>query len=216
MEPATECACRELNEETGITLRFTELENCPYVDIPYLEHENLNPHKGDFVRYFIYLHHASPNDSCFSNHDNTKNVNQIEEAHAVSSSISNEHSSETSSKNIEYSTQLPNEEDESLMENAKRGVKRGREDSSYSSEENKAKRVIIEDDEGTYHVQETDEGSPVAVNDSEVVRTTVHEECTWQSIEMARNNSTVFKRIYQTQKFQDFLEKLRREDTVHG
>ena len=44
IESPTECAARELREETGIQLEPFRLDNAPYVDIQ--QTENFNPHKG--------------------------------------------------------------------------------------------------------------------------------------------------------------------------
>ncbi|XP_065060195.1 uncharacterized protein LOC135687541 isoform X1 [Rhopilema esculentum] len=55
MESSSECAYRELREETGIVISPSEIAKFPYVDIEILEHENFNPHKGDFTRYYLCL-----------------------------------------------------------------------------------------------------------------------------------------------------------------
>ena len=45
IEPAADCAVRELKEETGIKLDADEVKNCPQVDL--LQTDNFNPHKGN-------------------------------------------------------------------------------------------------------------------------------------------------------------------------
>lgn len=44
IEPAVDCAVRELKEETGIKLDIDDLKNSPWVDL--LQTDNFNPHKG--------------------------------------------------------------------------------------------------------------------------------------------------------------------------
>ena len=51
-----ECAFRELKEETGMMIRLSDIEDAPYVDLYNTDKDNLNPHKGDFCRYYIYLY----------------------------------------------------------------------------------------------------------------------------------------------------------------
>ena len=45
IEPAVDCAVRELKEETGIKLDTDEVKNSPWIDL--LQTENFNPRKGD-------------------------------------------------------------------------------------------------------------------------------------------------------------------------
>ena len=45
IEPAADCAVRELKEETGIKLDADEIKNCVQIDLPQID--NLNPHKGN-------------------------------------------------------------------------------------------------------------------------------------------------------------------------
>ena len=45
IEPAADCAVRELKEETGIKLDADEVKNSPQVDL--LQTDNFNPHKGN-------------------------------------------------------------------------------------------------------------------------------------------------------------------------
>jgi len=45
IEPAADCAVRELKEETGIKLEPDEIKDCPQIDL--LQIDNLNPHKGN-------------------------------------------------------------------------------------------------------------------------------------------------------------------------
>lgn len=45
IEPAVDCAVRELKEETGIKLDTDEVKNSPWIDL--LQTENFNPHKGN-------------------------------------------------------------------------------------------------------------------------------------------------------------------------
>lgn len=44
IEPAVDCAVRELKEETGIKLDRDEVKNSPSLDL--LQIDNFNPHKG--------------------------------------------------------------------------------------------------------------------------------------------------------------------------
>lgn len=44
IEPAVDCAVRELKEETGIKLDIDEVKNSPWIDL--LQTDNFNPHKG--------------------------------------------------------------------------------------------------------------------------------------------------------------------------
>ena len=44
IEPAVDCAVRELKEETGIKLDTDEVKNSPWIDL--LQTDNFNPHKG--------------------------------------------------------------------------------------------------------------------------------------------------------------------------
>nr|XP_058940910.1 uncharacterized protein LOC131769175 isoform X2 [Pocillopora verrucosa] len=60
LEPAVDCAVRELKEETGIKLDPDQVKNCPWIDLPH--DDNLNPHKGDIVRYFLYVYHSDDNE----------------------------------------------------------------------------------------------------------------------------------------------------------
>ncbi|XP_078375877.1 uncharacterized protein LOC144659327 isoform X2 [Oculina patagonica] len=57
IEPAVDCAVRELKEETGIKLDTDEVKNCPCIDL--LQTDNFNPHKGDTVKYFLYMYHSN-------------------------------------------------------------------------------------------------------------------------------------------------------------
>ena len=45
IEPAADCAVRELKEETGIMLDVDEIKDCVQIDLP--QNDNLNPHKGN-------------------------------------------------------------------------------------------------------------------------------------------------------------------------
>ncbi|KAK3731437.1 hypothetical protein QZH41_013627, partial [Actinostola sp. cb2023] len=53
IEKPTECAARELNEETNIQLYPADLENIPYIDLA--QDDNLNPHKGRQRNYFVII-----------------------------------------------------------------------------------------------------------------------------------------------------------------
>ncbi|XP_068741203.1 uncharacterized protein [Montipora capricornis] len=54
IETPADCAVRELKEETGIKLDADDIKNCAQIDLPQID--NLNPHKGDIVKYFLYVY----------------------------------------------------------------------------------------------------------------------------------------------------------------
>nr|AGW15600.1 HYL1-like a protein [Nematostella vectensis] len=60
IETPVECAVRELREESGIVLDPSDLLDVAYIDLP--QRANPNPHIGDTVRYFLYLHNPQTED----------------------------------------------------------------------------------------------------------------------------------------------------------
>lgn len=75
IEPAVDCAVRELKEETGIKLDRDEVKNSPWLDL--LQTDNFNPHKGDVVKYFLYVYQP----------DASKGVNMSQESDLGNSSV---------------------------------------------------------------------------------------------------------------------------------
>ncbi|XP_028399127.1 uncharacterized protein LOC114522593 [Dendronephthya gigantea] len=51
IEGPAEAAMRELKEETGIKLKLSDISSSPFIDLA--QADNINPHKGDFSRYYL-------------------------------------------------------------------------------------------------------------------------------------------------------------------
>lgn len=75
IEPAVDCAVRELKEETGIKLDKDVVKNSPWLDL--LQTDNFNPHKGDMVKYFLYVYQP----------DGSEEVNMSQESDLGNSSV---------------------------------------------------------------------------------------------------------------------------------
>lgn len=243
IEPAVDCAVRELKEETGIKLDIDQVKNCPWIDLP--QEDNLNPHKGDIVRYFLCVYHSDGNEELNLSQDMTvvntsieweakQSIDEVEGFPSFGTSneqeaVENEHNDITNPQKCQEDIQHDihivtkgqeveeaQDEAQSQKEDAHgRGIKHKRdEDDDLKTEDYQVRGISLMPQDCNVSLDSLP--SPVSESKQEVifaaksphVQSSVHEECSWFSVEEARTKSPVFELVYQREEFQQLLASI--------
>lgn len=234
---------RELKEETGIKLDIDQVKNCPWIDLP--QEDNLNPHKGDIVRYFLCVYHSDGNEELNLSQDMTvvntsieweakQSIDEVEGFPSFGTSneqeaVENEHNDITNPQKCQEDIQHDihivtkgqeveeaQDEAQSQKEDAHgRGIKHKRdEDDDLKTEDCQVRGISLMPQDCNVSLDSLP--SPVSESKQEVifaaksphVQSSVHEECSWFSVEEARTKSPVFELVYQREEFQQLLASI--------